>query len=68
MSRYDANQLRTMLQGATPLQALVGTEGAMEAGMTELGVQAAAPQPQQPQMTAPAADTAWNAVLKGPEL
>ena len=63
MSRYDANQLKTMLEGAAPLQPLTGTGGVIAAGMAELGVRETAPD-----MTMRAPDAAWSPVLKGPEL
>lgn len=62
MSRYDASQLKTMLEGAAPLQSLTGGGGVIAAGMAELGANDSAPQMQMP---TPAA--AWSPVLKGPE-
>lgn len=48
MSRYDQNQLQTMLAGATPLQSLVGNAPVIKNVMAEIGVQEIAPKPAAP--------------------
>ena len=54
MSRYDQNQLKEALAGATPLQSLAGKEPVMNKVMAQLGIENTAPKPMAPAPAAPA--------------